>query len=110
MDRNRELQLLEPKAEVIAAFYAWTQAPSLDIDAFTKILDDMGVVELEHVMQNSTDVLAARLAWAEYGRRKGYINFHIYLEETDAGGVLVQYAGSSAPVSGLSFAVTDGSS
>lgn len=110
MDRTRQLQFLEPRAEIISAFYSWTQSPSTDPADLERILDSMGLAELEHVMRNSTDTIAARLAWAEYGRRQGYINFHIYLEETEAGGVLVQYAGSAAPISGLSFAVGGGKS
>lgn len=108
MDTDRRTQLLAEKVlatspSAVAAFYSWVSSPSPDGAELEKVLDAMDVSDLEHIMYATTDLVAGRLAWAEYGRRKGYMNFHIYLKEVSASEIVLEYVSSSAVVSGLSF-------
>jgi hypothetical protein len=61
------------------------------------ILKAMSDDDLFKAMTQVTTIPAARIAWAEWGRRKGFVDFKIGVAELE-GGVEVTFAGDAKPI------------
>lgn len=85
----------EPSSEAIFRLVRWTLVPDPPGEILT-ILKDMTEQELwsaAHHLQGP----AGRIAWAEYGRRKRFVDFDLRVTELD-GDVRVLFEGEALPI------------
>lgn len=85
------------RAKFIARLYTWVMNPTPEASDLQKILMDLRLAELLHIIVEdvqpadvittssgeTTRTLAARIAWAELGRRLGYADLQTYMTVTD---------------------------
>jgi hypothetical protein len=79
----------------------WTLAP--DPLTFKAVLAELSNLELELCMSSFTGpstVAAGRIAWAEYGRRRGFIDFEVRAVSLN-GKVSVTFEGEGKPIHSL---------
>jgi hypothetical protein len=69
------------RVEVVANFYKWINTPT-NVPAFFDALAALSLLELIHVTLQE-DKTAARVAWVELARRRGFLDFTLKLTRVD---------------------------
>ena len=78
MDRDRELQLLSQR---MSALITWCHDPDGNPKTLEGLLEALEEQELRTLMDHEGPV--GRVAWAEFGRRRGYADFEYFVRETE---------------------------
>lgn len=82
-------------SEALRNLVTWTQVP--DPDTLAKLLAAMTDGDLMVAMTHMKNDPAGRIAWAEYGRRHGYVDFQISAVVSE-GRLTVRFEGDAKPV------------
>lgn len=85
----------------MAALITWCASPAPEISTIEGILNDLSDDDLAHLMHFEGGQ-AGRIAWLEYGRRKGFADFEVGLTVTDKEIALV-YESEGPGLHGLAF-------
>lgn len=84
-----------PNPAALSRLIIWTHHPADGVlEDVLAALDD---ADLLFMIRVRTSMAAARLAWAEYGRRHRFIDFELSVVQT-AGDVSVHFVGDAMPV------------
>lgn len=86
----------------MAALISWCASPTPEIATIEGILNDLSDDDLAHLMHFEQGGQAGRIAWLEYGRRRGFVDFEVGLTVTDKEIALV-YEGEGPGLHGLAL-------
>lgn len=83
-----------PSLANIVRLIVWTHDPTCEplAELLARLSDD----DLRFAMVSTVSPSSARIAWAEYGRRRGFVNFELAVVESQ-GSVDVHFRGSAVP-------------
>lgn len=87
----------------ISALITWCRSPSPEIETIERILNDLSIDDLKHLLLYERGP-AGRIAWLEFGRRVGFVDFHVGLSVTDRE-VALTYEGEGPGIHGLALFV-----
>lgn len=82
--------------EAVSKLMAWCGFPHPH-DGLHKILKGLTERDLVHVFITNPKEPAGRIAWAEYGRRQGFVDFELSVTSTE-GKVAVLFDGEALPI------------